>query len=234
MPSTKNPKSTTAQDASSAPATAPSSKSVKSTKASAVAAVAPTTTKGKKTVEPVVAADATATATATATENVVVQVESIPETITANFSEFISKFQKMLGEFGSLKAELRVLERKTVKELKAVEKINKRRQKKAGTRAPSGFVKPTKISDELASFLGKPVGSEMARTEVTREINKYIQTNSLQDKSNGRKIIPDKQLAKLLNIQKNDELTYFNLQRYMSPHFAKSGAALAAAAAKSA
>lgn len=226
MPSTKNPKSTTAQDASSAPATAPSSKSVKSTKASAVAAVAPTTTKGKKTVEPVVAADAT-----TATENVVVQVESIPETITANFSEFISKFQKMLGEFGSLKAELRVLERKTVKELKAFEKINKRRQKKAGTRAPSGFVKPTKISDELASFLGKPVGSEMARTEVTREINKYIQTNSLQDKSNGRKIIPDKQLAKLLNIQKNDELTYFNLQRYMSPHFAKSGAALAAAAA---
>lgn len=229
MPSTKNPKSTTAQDASSAPASAPSSKSVKSTKASAVAAVAPTTTKGKKTVEPVVAADATATATAT--ENVVVQVESIPETITANFSEFISKFQKMLGEFGSLKAELRVLERKTVKELKAVEKINRRRQKKAGTRAPSGFVKPTKISDELASFLGKPVGSEMARTEVTREINKYIQTNSLQDKSNGRKIIPDKQLAKLLNIQKNDELTYFNLQRYMSPHFAKSGAALAAAAA---
>lgn len=233
MPSTKNPKSTTTQDASSAPATAPSSKSVKSTKASVVAAVAPTTTKGKKTMEPVVAA-ADATATATATENVVVQVESIPETITANFSEFISKFQKMLSEFGSLKAELRVLERKTVKELKAVEKITNRRKRKAGTRAPSGFVKPTKISDELASFLGKPVGSEMARTEVTREINKYIQTNSLQDKSNGRKIIPDKQLAKLLNIQKNDELTYFNLQRYMSPHFAKSGAAVAAAAAKSA
>lgn len=227
MPAIKNPKSTTTtQDASSAPATAPS-KSVKSTKASdSVAAVAPTTTaKGKKTAQPVVAADATATAS----ENVVVQVESIPDTITANFTEFISKFQKMLSEFGSLKAELRVLERKTVKELKAVEKIHNRRKRKAGTRAPSGFVKPTKISDELASFLGKPVGSEMARTEVTREINDYIRKNSLQDKSNGRKIIPDKQLAKLLNIQKNDELTYFNLQRYMSPHFAKSGAAVAAA-----
>ena len=171
-------------------------------------------------------------ATTTQTENVVVEVDAMPDTISSNFAEFISKFQKMLGEFSTLKTELRTLERKTVKELKAVEKINKRRQKKAGTRAPSGFVKPTKISDELASFLGKPVGSEMARTEVTREINKYIQTNSLQDKSNGRKIIPDKQLAKLLNIQKNDELTYFNLQRYMSPHFAKSGAA--AAAAKSA
>jgi len=86
---------------------------------------------------------------------------------------------------------------------------------------PSGFVKPTRISDELASFLEKPSGSEMARTEVTRDINKYIRTNNLQDKENGRKIIPDSKLATLLKLNETDELTYFNLQRYMSPHFAK-------------
>jgi upstream activation factor subunit UAF30 len=61
----------------------------------------------------------------------------------------------------------------------------------------------------------------MARTEVTRDINKYIRTHNLQDKDNGRKIIPDAKLAALLKLKKNDELTYFNLQRYMSPHFAK-------------
>ena len=61
----------------------------------------------------------------------------------------------------------------------------------------------------------------MARTEVTREINKYIRAHNLQDKQNGRKINPDKHLAKLLNLKKGDELTYFNLQKYMSPHFAK-------------
>ena len=108
-----------------------------------------------------------------------------------------------------------------MKELKVVNKMNNKKKKKPSTRAPSGFVKPTKISDELASFLGKPFGSEMARTDVTREINAYIRANNLQDKTNGRKISPDTQLAKLLKVTEADELTYFNLQRYMSPHFAK-------------
>ena len=64
----------------------------------------------------------------------------------------------------------------------------------------------------------------MARTEVTREINGYIRAHNLQDKQNGRKINPDSQLATLLKIENGEELTYFNLQRYMSPHFAKAGA----------
>ena len=68
----------------------------------------------------------------------------------------------------------------------------------------------------------------MARTEVTREINQYIRQHNLQDKDNGRKINPDKQLATLLKIPPGDELTYFNLQRYMSPHFAKATATVTA------
>jgi upstream activation factor subunit UAF30 len=121
----------------------------------------------------------------------------------------------------SLKADYRALEKKQARELKLAQKQNSKRKRKAGNRAPSGFVKPTRISDELAKFLDKPSGSEMARTEVTRDINKYIRTHNLQDKDNGRKIIPDAKLAALLKLKKNDELTYFNLQRYMSPHFAK-------------
>ena len=62
----------------------------------------------------------------------------------------------------------------------------------------------------------------MARTEVTREINTYIRAHKLQDPSNGRVIRADNKLRKLLKLGKGDELTYFNLQRYMSPHFAKS------------
>ena len=100
--------------------------------------------------------------------------------------------------------------------------------------APSSFVKPTKISKELASFLGKPQGTEMARTEVTREINAYIRAHNLQDPKNGRVIRADSKLRKLLKLNKEDELTYFNLQRYMSPHFAKSAKAKAAAAAAAA
>jgi hypothetical protein len=135
--------------------------------------------------------------------------------------EFLSKLQQLGGLIASLKAEYRNLEKKWTRELKIAQKKSSKRKRKAGNRAPSGFVKPTRISDELAKFLEKPAGSEMARTEVTRDINKYIRTHNLQDQANGRKINPDSKLAALLKLNKSDELTYFNLQRYMSPHFAK-------------
>ena len=135
--------------------------------------------------------------------------------------EFLAKLQQLGGLISSLKTEYRVLEKKWSRELKASQKQNVKRKRKSGNRAPSGFVKPTLISDELANFLSKPTGSEMARTEVTRDINQYIRTNQLQDKDNGRKINPDNKLAALLKLKATDELTYFNLQRYMSPHFAK-------------
>lgn len=135
--------------------------------------------------------------------------------------EFLAKLQQLGVLISSLKVEYRTLEKKWTRELKTAQKQCSKRKRKAGNRAPSGFVKPTRISDELAKFLDKPTGSEMARTDVTRDINKYIRTHSLQDKENGRKIIPDSKLATLLKLKKTDELTYFNLQRYMSPHFAK-------------
>ena len=135
--------------------------------------------------------------------------------------EFLSKIQQLSVMISTLKSEYRALEKKWSREVKAAQKVSSKRKRKAGNRAPSGFVKPTKISDELASFLGKEKGTEMARTEVTREINTYIRSHKLQDTTNGRKINPDTKLATLLKLKKTDELTYFNLQRYMSPHFAK-------------
>ena len=150
------------------------------------------------------------------------------------YSDYSSKLQAAHATWNTLRSEFRLLERQTVRELKNAQKACQKKKRKTGNRAPSGFVKPTLISNELAGFLGKPEGSEMARTEVTREINKYIRTNNLQDKENGRKINPDKKLTSLLKLKKGDELTYFNLQRYMSPHFAKSAAAQAAAAAAAA
>jgi upstream activation factor subunit UAF30 len=141
--------------------------------------------------------------------------------IVAQSAEFLGKLSQLGGLFASLKAEFRLLEKKWSRELKTAQKSQAKRKRKSGNRQPSGFVKPTKISDELAKFLEKPLGSEMARTDVTREINKYIRSQNLQDKDNGRKINPDAKLQTLLKIKKTDELTYFNLQRYMSPHFFK-------------
>lgn len=141
------------------------------------------------------------------------------------YAEYSNKLQAAHATWTALRSEFRILERQTARELKNAQKASQKKKRKVGNRAPSGFVKPALISNELASFLGKPEGSEMARTDVTREINKYIRTNNLQDKENGRKINPDKKLTSLLKLKKDDELTYFNLQRYMSPHFAKASAA---------
>ena len=153
--------------------------------------------------------------------------KSVPQ-LTQDFGEFLVKLQAVTQMMSSLKTEFRALEKKASRELKAAEKASAKRKRKQGNRAPSGFVKPTKISKELATFLSKPEGSEMARTEVTREINAYIRTHKLQDKENGRKINADKKLSSLLKLNSNDELTYFNLQRYMSPHFAKASAPVSA------
>lgn len=81
------------------------------------------------------------------------------------------------------------------------------------------IIRPRVISNELAKFLGKPTGTEMLRTDVARHINGYIRSNNLQDNVNGRIINADEKLRKLLKLRKNDELTYFNINKYMNHHF---------------
>jgi len=148
---------------------------------------------------------------------------------TALYSSVLTKLQSAQAVLASIRSEVNELKRQHARELRAANKANKRR-KTSANRAPSGFVKPTLISNELAAFLGKPEGSVLARTEVTREVNAYIRNQKLQDKDNGRKINPDAKLLKLLKLKKGEELTYFNLQKYMAAHFAKSSAAPAASA----
>lgn len=159
------------------------------------------------------------------TKPVVQETNTIVPQISSEFLDFMTKLQTINSMISSLKADFRQLEKKAIRELKLAEKASIKKKRKQGNRSPSGFVKPTKISDELAGFLGKAKGSEMARTEVTREINTYIRAHKLQDKDNGRIIKADKKLSVLLKLKSSDELTYFNLQKYMSPHFAKGGMA---------
>ena len=118
---------------------------------------------------------------------------------------------------------------KTVhKELKALRKEVEKKNVKNKNRKPSGFAKPTKISPELASFMRKETGVDVARTEVTQFIIKYIQENKLQNETNRKIILPDAALIQLLQIKTGEELTYFNLQKYMNIHFQKGATAATA------
>ncbi len=76
----------------------------------------------------------------------------------------------------------------------------------------------------MTSFLGLKKDVEVARNEVTKMINKYIVDNNLRKEEDKRQIIPDKKLSKLLNLDGSEQLSYFNLQKYIKHHFVKSEA----------
>lgn len=213
---------------------------VVSTLASAVSVVASKKTKKTKTVvEPVVDTTSVANTNVAAVDVPVVEQKDITlenfeliddklvvdddSSMAVKMNIFGTKLQQLTSLLTSVKNDYKLLEKNLSKELKNAKK-SQRKKKATGNRAPSGFVKPTKITDELAVFLGKPLGTEMARTDVSKEINGYIRSNNLQDKANGRKIIADQKLSALLKLGADDELTYFNLQKYMKHHFIKTEA----------
>jgi upstream activation factor subunit UAF30 len=155
-------------------------------------------------------------------ENVVQETTpSIESSMTTVLTSFTESIQALTLSLNKLKGDFKVLEKQVIREAKTMDKVNAKRNKNKGSRAPSGFVKPAAISKELAKFLGVEEGSKMARTDVTKMITSYVKEHGLQSSENGRKIVPDAKLKALLNVSDKDEVTYFNLQKYMKHHFVK-------------
>tara|TARA_X000001036_G_scaffold17603_1_gene14757 strand:- start:24 stop:605 length:582 start_codon:yes stop_codon:yes gene_type:complete len=154
-----------------------------------------------------------------------VDSEKIKKTGTSNnddldveqqFSGLLETLGNLRGQITQIQNQVRTLE----KNVKKQSKIHKKEGKSRIIRKPSGFAKPSKISDELITFMNKTKGTELARTEVTQYIINYIKENNLQNIENRKNINPDKKLSKLLDCG-NNEVTYFNLQKYMNKHFVK-------------
>jgi chromatin remodeling complex protein RSC6 len=108
--------------------------------------------------------------------------------------------------------------------------LDKLRNKKTRTKTerspnalPSGITKPVAISDELAKFLGVAPGTLVPRNEVTKGVSGFVKSNELSDPANKQKFVLDdrpaaKTLRALLGNPKED-VTYFNLQRYLKHHY---------------
>lgn len=146
---------------------------------------------------------------------------TIESSLTENLTVLAESIQSMTALLTKIKGDYKALEKQVLKEARSMDKVNAKRKKSKGSRAPSGFVKPTAISKDLAKFLGVAEDTKMARTDVTKMITAYVKEHKLQAPTNGRMILPDKKLMNLLNCNSSDEVTYFNLQKYMKPHFIK-------------
>jgi chromatin remodeling complex protein RSC6 len=134
----------------------------------------------------------------------------------------VNQFQTIMDHLSQCKVnitniqqEIKTLEKGVKKQMKNVKKEVKHK----GNRKPSGFAKPTKVTKELCEFMNKEEGTEIARTEVTKSLIDYIKLNELQNKENTKLILPDDKLKFLLGLNDTDELTFFNLQKYMNKHF---------------
>lgn len=138
--------------------------------------------------------------------------------ILNQFDSIIESLSVFRNQINLLQQQLRNLEKSVRKEVKSLKKVAHKNKNK-GNRKPSGFANPTKVSKELCEFMNKKEGSEIARTEVTKAIISYIKNNNLQNKTNKKIISPDEKLKFLLGITEEEELTYFNLQKYMNKHF---------------
>ena len=178
-----------------------------------------------------VAAPVTPPSTAASTDSTVA-LEQSWDGIQTQFTSLTTRLAEFKTTYTSLVSDLKTLQKDVQRYMREASRKQKRKRKTATPadgvkRAPSGFAKPALISDELCNFLGKPSGTEMARTEVTQHITSYIKENNLQNAANKREISPDAKLKTLLNIEKGDVLTFFNLQKYMKVHFPKTSGASA-------
>lgn len=174
---------------------------------------------GKKTVK--------STKKSTPTEK---PVEAVEETATVvdtpvvaptptSLSLLENKLASLTASLKDITMHLKIVKKDYDQLKKTSDKVERKRANARST--PNGFAKPTKISDDLCVFLGVPKGTEKSRTEVTREINKYVKAHNLANPKNKRIILPDATLKKLLNSKSSDEVTYFNLQKFLKHHFIK-------------
>ena len=198
-----------------------------------VAVAAPVAVEAKKAVkkavakaEPVAVVAAPVVAPAAAVVPAVAEVaaEEPVQTVGDEIRGMVGSLNGLRETISTLHAQLKKLEKRVAREIKDARKRKRRTTPQLdenGAAKParlSIFEIPTKLSDDLCVFLGKPKGSEMSRSNVTKAVTTYIKEKGLKNKHD---IKPDAPLKKLLGVADTEGLTYFNLQRYLNKHYVK-------------
>ncbi|MDB4676394.1 SWIB/MDM2 domain-containing protein [Flavobacteriales bacterium] len=127
--------------------------------------------------------------------------------------------ETVISEISALRAEIKSL-------TKIVRKIKAKQDDPDGTKAASraknnGFNREQAISPKLREFLGVEEGKLVSRSFVTRAINTYVTEKGLKHPDNGRVLVLDDKLRDLLEPPADTQVTFLNLQKFLSPHYTK-------------
>jgi|TARA_R110002153_G_C13226385_1_gene489360 upstream activation factor subunit UAF30 len=127
--------------------------------------------------------------------------------------------ESVLEEITALRSDIKSLS-KIVRKIKA--KQDDPTGEKAASRAKNnGFNRKQAISEKLRIFLELPEGELVSRSTVTRAINSYVTENNLKHPDNGRILMLDDKLKNLLQPPADVQITFLNLQKYLSPHYTR-------------
>ena len=122
-------------------------------------------------------------------------------------------------ELAQLTAEVKTLS-KMIRKIKS--NIDDPDGEKSKKRAENnGFNRPQTVSPELSKFLELKKDEQISRSAVTKAINKYATDNNLKHPDNGRVLILDDKLKTILKPPEGTQVTFLNLQKYLSVHYIK-------------
>jgi chromatin remodeling complex protein RSC6 len=132
-----------------------------------------------------------------------------------------SRLKDLVAMTRELSSMVTSLEKRVSKDKRVADKqMKKKKTTNANGEKPlNGFSKPGNVSDHLREFMGLKQDELVARVDVTKFITKYCKDNGLNNPDDKRILKPDKKLQSLLKVEKDVELTYFNLQKYLKFHF---------------
>jgi chromatin remodeling complex protein RSC6 len=186
-----------------------------------------------KVEELVVAEPVVATETVVATDDsAAVKERAAPptvESVQAEFTELVTVLEQQIAQLrdssdktGSLKFLRGILRRAKSLQSNSTRVLRRKQPVKRANNTNSGFLKPVKISADIAKFTGLNPVDLHSRVDVTKYLCDYIKEHNLQNPEDKRQIVADPALSKLLGYDAKKAgvpLTYYRIQSLLKPHF---------------
>ena len=151
------------------------------------------------------------------------------ESVQTEFTELVTVLEQQIAQLrdsadktGSLKFLRGVLRRAKSLQTNSARVMRRKQSVKRVNNTNSGFLKPVKISADIAKFTGLNPSELHSRVDVTKFLCGYIKDHNLQNPEDKRQIVADPALSKLLGYDAKKAgvpLTYYRIQSLLKPHF---------------